>query len=225
MTTDKALKRAVRDRMEKTGERYAAARRHVVAPGPEPAEAPLPPRVADPGMTDESILKGTGRDWDAWLRDLDAWGATAHTHTEIARHVHESFEINGWWSQAITVGYERARGMRAKHQTTRGFEVSVSKTVGATTTDVWPALIETGHRDRWVEPGELRLRTSAVNTGRSARFDVPEDGTRVALFLTAKGDARTVVTVVHERLAGPDDVAARRLIWRARLDRLATSFS
>ena len=33
MTTDKARKRAVRSRMQKTGERYAAARRHVLRDG------------------------------------------------------------------------------------------------------------------------------------------------------------------------------------------------
>ena len=40
-------------------------------------------------MTDASIRKGTGRSWDDWFRLLDAWGATAHTHTEIARHVRD----------------------------------------------------------------------------------------------------------------------------------------
>ena len=65
MTTDKARKRAVRSRMQKTGERYAAARRNVVR-ADEPAE--LPPRVAEPGMSEASIVKGTGHGWDHWLR-------------------------------------------------------------------------------------------------------------------------------------------------------------
>ena len=51
MTTDKARKRAVRTRMDKTGERYAAARRHVVGT----TEPPLPPRVAEPTMSDDTI--------------------------------------------------------------------------------------------------------------------------------------------------------------------------
>ena len=37
MTTDKARKRAVRTRMQKTGERYAAARRHVTTIADAPA--------------------------------------------------------------------------------------------------------------------------------------------------------------------------------------------
>ena len=76
MTTDKARKRAVRSRMTKTGERYAAARRHVVneaslAPVAPPTTAVAPP--ADPGWSDETIVKGTGRDWAHWLDLLDAW--------------------------------------------------------------------------------------------------------------------------------------------------------
>ena len=35
MTTDKARKRATRERMSKTGERYAAARRHTIAKLPQ----------------------------------------------------------------------------------------------------------------------------------------------------------------------------------------------
>ena len=32
---------------------------------------------------------------DEWLTLLDAWGGTAHNHTEIARHVHEAYGIDG----------------------------------------------------------------------------------------------------------------------------------
>jgi hypothetical protein len=238
MTTDKVRKRAVRTRMQKTGERYAAARRHVTAAEPAlpPPTAPtslpidatateapqaLPPRVADPGMTDESIRNGTGRDWDAWFGVLDAWAATTHTHTEIARYLHAVLGVPGWWAQTVTVGYERARGMRAKHQTTRGFEVSVSKTVAASVDDVWPFLVDAARRDRWLEPGAIRARANVGTVGRSAYFDVPADATRVGLYVTAKTNTKTVVTVTHEKLAGPDDVTARRVAWRARLDRLA----
>jgi hypothetical protein len=119
MTTDKARKRAVRSRMQKTGERYAAARRHVVHDDVRPG---LPPRVAEPGMSEAAILKGTGRSWDEWFRILDAWDASTHNHTEIARYVNAELGVDGWWSQSVTVGYERARGMRAPNQRPEGFE-------------------------------------------------------------------------------------------------------
>ena len=239
MTTDKARKRAVRTRMQKTGERYAAARRHVTtiadatpaspAAPPEAVEpartlsADLPPRVADPGMAEDGIRKGTGQGWDDWFRELDAWGATSKTHTEIARHVGTSYDITGWWAQTVTVGYERARGMRAKHETTRGFEVSVSKTVAAPPEVVWTAVAEAARRTAWMGPEKLTVRDRGSKAGVRIRFDIPGDGTRVGIFLTPKGETRTVVTVTHERLAGPEAVAERRAHWRERLGRLAAS--
>ena len=81
MTTDKARKRAVRTRMAKTGERYAAARRHLVTDG-SASPAALPPRVAEPGMTEAAITKGTGRGWDDWFRVLDEWGAATKPHPD-----------------------------------------------------------------------------------------------------------------------------------------------
>ena len=220
MTTDKARKRAVRTRMTKTGERYAAARRQVTADR-RASPPPLPPRIADPGMADEAIAKGTGAGWDDWFRILDAWGATTRTHTDIARYLREDRGVSGWWAQSVTVGYERARGLRAIHETTRGFEVSISKTIAAPPDDVWPAILEARKRSRWLEPGDLGARRRAGPIGRSATFDVPSDGTRVAIAIDPRGDDRSTVTVTHEGLVDAADIEAKRTAWKARLDRLA----
>ena len=216
MTTDKARKRAVRSRMQKTGERYAAARRHVVREEVEP----LPPRVSEPGMSEASILKGTGKGWDDWFRILDAWGGTQHDHTEIARYVSEVLGVGSWWSQSVTVGYERARGMRAPNQRPDWFEVSVSKTLDMPPMEAWRAFVEPKRRAAWLDLG-LRMRTGTRTMGRGARFDVPSEGTRVNVAFVPKRDDRCVVTVTHVKLDGPDDVAAHRVAWRQRLGRLA----
>jgi len=228
MTTDKARKRAVRTRMTKTGERYAAARRHVVASDqpPTPTAPPaLPARVADPGMTEAAITAGSGAGWDHWFRLLDGWGASERSHTEIARFVRDEQGVNGWWAQAVTVGYERARGLRAMHQTTRGFEVSVSKTVAARPAAAWDAFLEPGQRRRWLEAGALGRRRTAGSIGRSTSFAGPGDGTRVAVAIDPRGDDRVTVTVTHEGLADAEDVATRRAAWRERLDHLAALYT
>jgi hypothetical protein len=217
MTTDKARKRAVRSRMKKTGERYAAARRNVVRNAAIP---PLPPRLAEPPVSEEAIRTGTGRGWDDWFRILDDWDGTSHTHTEIARYVNGEHGIDGWWSQSVTVGYERARGMRAPNERPEGFEVSVSKTIDMAPLEAWRAFVEPKRRQTWLDLG-LRMRTGTRTMGRSARFDVPSEGTRVNVFFDPKGDDRSVVTVTHVKLADAGDVAAHRADWRRRLGRLA----
>jgi hypothetical protein len=219
MTEDKARKRAVRTRMAKTGERYTAARRHVV----KQAEPALPPRVADPGMPDESIVRGSGRDWDSWFRILDAWGATKRTHTEIARYVGEEHGVDGWWAQTVAVGYERARGMRARYQRSGGaFSVSVSKTLPVEADRLFRAFTESRARNRWLEPGTLRTRTS--QPGRTARFDV-RDGSRLNASFTPKGEARTTVSLEVEKLPHADAVEEVRAFWKERLARLADTIS
>jgi hypothetical protein len=134
MTRQKTFKRRVRARMEKTGERFSAARRQLIErPGqpPGPADADFQPEASEPELlTSEAALRRrTGRGWEDWLQILDAWGSTERTHTEIARWLVDEHGVDGWWAQSLTVGYERARGMRAKHQTTSGFTVGVTRTV------------------------------------------------------------------------------------------------
>ncbi|HEU5317001.1 MAG TPA: hypothetical protein VFX49_12905, partial [Chloroflexota bacterium] len=94
MTVKKSLKRRVRARMSKTGERYAAARRQLIAkstpdpklatPTPAPAAAPVATSAAPLAMSDDAIRRGTGKSWDEWFTLLDSWGAAERSHTEIA---------------------------------------------------------------------------------------------------------------------------------------------
>ncbi|MGH9196687.1 MAG: hypothetical protein ACRD1T_13210, partial [Acidimicrobiia bacterium] len=122
MTRDKAQKRATRARMARTGERYSAARRHVLKPREDL-------RAEDLVQPDATVRQNTGKGWREWLGILDAWGARKRKHKDVAGYLMEQQGVPGWWAQAITTGYERARGIRAKHQTLDGFfQVSVSKT-------------------------------------------------------------------------------------------------
>ena len=221
MTTDKARKRAVRTRMDKTGERYAAARRHVARPDRATAseaierEVALPARVAEPTMSEATIAKGTGRAWDDWFRVLDAWGATDHTHTEIATWLRDQQGVPGWWAQSVTVGYEYARGMRSRPDGGRRVDVSVRKTIHADPMRVWNAWVDAATRDTWLSPGTLTPRAGTGSAGKSARFDAA-DGRLVHIYLGADGE-RTTTVVTCEGLAGPEEVESQRQLWRVRL--------
>ena len=175
-------------------------------------------------MTEAAITTGTGAGWDHWFRLLDGWGGADRSHTDIARFIREEQGVSGWWAQAVTVGYERARGLRAMHQTKRGFEVSVSRTVAAPPAEVWAAFLEPRGRRRWIEAGDIGRRRTTGAIGRSTSFAGP-DGTRIAVAIDARGDDRATVTVTHEGLADAEDVATRRAAWRDRLDRLAALYA
>jgi hypothetical protein len=184
------------------------------------AEAARPPRVAEPGVSDAAVQRATGKSWDEWFALLDAWQGTTRNHTEIARHVYETYGIDGWWAQNVTVGYERARGMRALHERPDGFSGNASKTFPVPVERRFAAFVEPDERERWLEGIELRNRTSQPN--KSARFDVlPKDG-RLAVTFVAKGPQKSATQLQQERLADADDVARWKALWKEQLARLAS---
>jgi hypothetical protein len=215
MTRDKAQKRATRARMVKTGERYTAARRHVVKPKEE-----LDPEVL--GQSDANVRGNTGKGWREWLSTLDAWGATERKHGDIVGHLLEEYGVPGWWAQSITTGYERARGMRAKYQRiSGGFSVSVSKTFNVGVAKLYALFADARQRNKWLERGTLKVRTTQKN--KTARFDYESGPTRVIAFFEPKGRAKTTVTVEHERLPEAAWVEKMRALWKERLAELAKS--
>ena len=216
MTERKTFKRRVRDRMEKTGERYTAARRHVV----EETAAPEP---SAEGMVSEAAVQGaTGRGWGEWYEILDAWGAAERTHKEIARHLQEEHGVSGWWAQSVTVGYERARGRRAKHQTASGWTIGASVTVPVPVTELWEAFTNEERRAAWLPGAVLRERTS--RPPRGARYDFGDGTTRLVADFTDKGE-RSTVTIAHERLPSAEEAERMKAFWRERLAALKSALS
>ena len=139
MTKERSFKRRVRERMSKTGESYAAARSQtsrkrdrVQAAGvglAQTADRLSDDRPSDDRPSDDRVEEATGKRWEAWFSVLDRWGARERTHGETVAFLVEEHDVPGWWAQSITVGYERSRGMRLKHQQRDGFAISASKTM------------------------------------------------------------------------------------------------
>lgn len=213
MTKNKAQKQATRARMAKTGERYTAARRHVV----KPRERLRPEDLPQP---DATLRENTGRGYADWFRLLDAWGAKEHTHGEIANHLMGEYAVPGWWAQTIAVGYERARGLRAKHQTLAGsFQVSVSKTFPIGVGKLYRAFTQAPQRNRWLQSGMLRVRTTRKD--RDTRFDYRDGSSRVVVYFDPKDRRKTTVTIQHEKLPDADAVEQMRAMWKQNLKHLA----
>jgi len=215
MTEHRSFKRLVRARMGKTGESYTTARAMILAgPGAEGAgtsEVEMP-------VSDDSVRERTGHGWEWWLDELDEWGGIDHDHTEIARHLREEVGVPGWWAQAITVGYERARGMRAVGETKSGFVAGASKTVAVAVDRLFDEFTDAEARRRWLPKGNMSVRTATRPKG--ARYDW-EDGTaRVVAYFESKGEDRSVVTVSHERLGDAEEADRMKAMWRAALSDL-----
>ena len=181
----------------------------------KPARPPSE-EAADAGVSDEKVRAATGRGWDDWFRRLDRAGAREMEHSAIARHLSVKERMPDWWCQMVAVGYERARGLRAKHEGPGGFSVGASKTIGVPVERVFAAFAEDERRER-LFPG-LTTRTTLPH--RTARFDRPSDGTRVVVGFEARGPARSRVAVQVERLPDADAAERAKVEWRELLGRL-----
>jgi hypothetical protein len=111
MTRERALKKIIRARAAKTGERYTTARRHVLATMAVSKKEPIPRERRSP-VSDSRIVEKTGHGLDYWFVVLDRFGGPGKGHTALARHLYDEHQVPGWHAQGITTAYERARGVR-----------------------------------------------------------------------------------------------------------------
>jgi hypothetical protein len=218
MTRQKTFKQDIRARMEKTGESYSEARRQLLAKAERKAESATVEGYEEV-MSEEAIRRRTGKRWGEWFAILDAWGGTEHTHKEIAAWLSEKHGVDGWSAQSVTVGYERARGMRAPGERPGGgFSATASRTVAVPVARLFDAFTDASERERWLPDGDLRERTST--RPRSARFDWEDGSTRVIVGFEQKGDAKSQVSLEHERLPDAESAEEMKAFWREGLSRL-----
>lgn len=248
MTQQKKLKRAIRARARKTGESYAAARRHVVhsRPKPAPPASAAPPATAaktaasHPGVKprppkgEAGVIKKTGHGYDHWFAVLDAFGAPDKGHTASAAHLSNDHGVPGWHCQMITVEYERERGLRAMNQSSAGdFQVNVSKTVPVPMAEVVDALRSASRRAAWLknaDPALGRALEAALNGPKARQVKVrdngiaglrfPWDAGRVEIYIVGKPNGRTSVVTSMTKLSGSAQVEERRAQWKTALEGL-----
>lgn len=232
MPANKDLKRLVRARMQKTGEAYTTARANILKK-PKPRRTTIlrtSAHVAAPqtnsavdyaalaGMSDAVISQKTGCTWERWVRALDHHGADKMSHRDIATLVKKTYKAGDWWSQTVTVGYERIKGLRARGQRRDGtYEASKSRTFDVPVKTLFQAWADDATRRRWLDGASVRIRTATEP--KSMRLDWT-DKSIIAVGFMPKGSAKSSVAVQHTKL--PDRETADQLkdYWSERLDAL-----
>ena len=257
MTRAKKLKKAIRSRAGKTGESYTSARRQVLearrrratrttpeaplaAPAPPPARRRPPAPTATRGSrprsvtSDSAVLKKTGHGFDHWFSVLDAFGARAKGHTASARHLSEAHGVPDWHCQMITVEYERAHGLRATNQSCDGdFQVSVSRTIAGTVSQVAHVLGDARRRAQWLRGADPQLaraleaafsgakpRALTLKRDDYARMRFPWDASTVEIHITGKPNGSTTVAAGNMNLKQQALVETRRAQLKVALDAL-----
>jgi len=212
MPTQKDFKRLVRSRMKKTGEAYTAARLQLL----KKRESSTIDYAALAGMSDASVRKQTGRTWADWVAVLDDAQAAHKPHGEIAKIV-SSLGTPDWWSQMVTVGYERIRGLREKGQRRDGgYEASKSRTYGVPVATLFAAFTSARRRSRWL-PVKVVVRSSTPH--KRARL-VWDDKSVVQVGFLDKGRSKSAVAIQHQKLGDKAAAAAMKKSWAQYFDAL-----
>jgi len=232
MPKNKDLKRLVRARMRKTGEAYTAARAQIVkhprrrlSPNAMPdavSIAAADDLASRAGLSDAAVKEHTGCTWERWVRALDRHGAATMPHREIVSLVSTKYKVPDWWSQMVTVGYERIKGLRARGQRRDGsYEATKSRTFAVPVATLFDAWANERRRNGWL--GE-RVTIRTATAPKSLRIGW-SDGSIVAVGFYAKGTSRSSVAVQHAKLPDRDTAERLKQFWTARLDALGDSLA
>ncbi len=171
------------------------------------------------GIGDAAVKKATGCDWKSWTWHLDQAGCATMSHKEIAALVRARWpKIGGWWSQMVTVGYERAKGLRAKHQVAGGWSVSSTKTIDVPVKTLFLAWKDSKKRAAWLTDHRFTVRKATAP--KSMRITWVDGKTNVDVGFHPKGAKRSTVAVQHDKLASAKDVEKKRAYWAKSLAKL-----
>lgn len=217
MTKQESFKRAVRARMTKTGEKYGAARRALIA-------GQAQPWVEEPETSDEAVKAGTGRTWDEWCAIIDEWPERADGHAAMARRMGDEHLENGWWAQTVIVGYERIRGLRTKYLRADGtFAGSVTRTIDVDPAELRADLFDPARQAAIVgggpttggaaDPAALQVELRSRPSSKRVRWAIDPDHGSPEFSIEARPDGRVRVSIQHESLPSTEAVEAWKKFW------------
>ena len=167
-----------------------------------------------PSIDAERVKAKTGKDWSDWFEILDKASAATLGHQETVSFLTKVHGVPSWWRQMIAVEYERARGLRVRHQTATGFSVSVSTTVAASLADLYEATANASRRRRWFPPGEFA--ESSRTKDKYYRGSWNGDA-RLEMGFYKKGELKSQVSIQIGKLQDNAQVESERVAWKAAL--------
>jgi uncharacterized protein YndB with AHSA1/START domain len=171
-----------------------------------------------PSMSGDAVRKRTGKDWLEWFSILDEAGAHEMSHKEIVAFLNQDHDVEPWWQQSITVEYEKARGLRAKHQAAEGYQVSASKTFPMDMETLFNAWADENLRERWLP--EAPMMVNKATPGKSMRISWKDGESRVDVYFTAKGEKKSAVQLQHSKLRDAEEGEKMKSYWKEALGRL-----
>lgn len=178
-----------------------------------------------PKTSDEAVKKATGKVWKEWFTILDKYGAKKLAHIDIAKMVYDKYlgksnpgispdvaSSGGWWSQMVTVEYERSRGLRKVNQSTSGYSVSVHKTVNMPVSTLFTEWRKIAKRKKLAE--------NTLQENKTIRYKAEKSEPLFVAVFASKGPARSRIAIEAMRLPSAKAVEEERTKWKKEFEKL-----
>ena len=183
-------------------------------------------------MHDTPVMKATGRELREWFAILDEHEARDLPHKDIARLLTAEYEVPGWWSQSVTVEYEKHIGRRETGQTQSGeYEGTATRTLPGTMDEVlerWMARLPDDPAAAVFDGVGFAGEPSVSRTDKWRYWRVTlADGSRVTVTIADKpggaakaGGPASSLAVTSSKLVTREESARWKSFWRAYLAEL-----
>ena len=159
----------------------------------------------------QGIQAKTGKTYPDWFALLDAAGAQKMAYKEIFAILQSRHRLGRWWAQKLTIIYELERGLRQKHETQSGYQISVSRTLPFPANKLFKMWHDKRLRSKWLIDDALTIRTATANN--TLRGSWQNGKSRVVVCFYARGQSKCQVVVEHTKLGGSVEASRMRKYW------------
>jgi len=169
-------------------------------------------------ISDESVMKSTGKTWSEWFSILNKAGAKKMEHKEIAEYLSVKQSVPGWWSQMVTVQYEQELKGRKLHETTSGFQISKSKTLPFSVSKIFNAVSSPTQRKIWLKDPDFKISKAIKN--KSIRGKWIDGKTNIEFQFYSKDKNRTQLVVQQNKIKSAKEAESLKKYWEKNLNNL-----
>jgi len=166
-------------------------------------------------ISDEAVIKATGKKWSEWFKLLDQAKAADWSHKQIAEYLYRQLKVPGWWGQMVANTYEQERGLRHKYQNAEGYQISVSKTFARPISHFFRTLAQA---QQFQEITGRKVDWTTVNNNKNLRGKLA-DSSRLEIYFVAKDD-KTQLVFQQTKIPSTAQAEKEKIFWRKILDKI-----
>lgn len=163
-------------------------------------------------ISNESILKATGKYWEKWFSIILKAGGKKLSHQEIVLVLHKYLKGTGWWEQMITVQFDKKYKNRALYQSGKTFKVSISKVFNFPIERVFDSWINKPVISKWLTNKSFTIRKSTSQ--KSLRLIWVDYKTFVDVDFYVKSKGETTVVVQFSKLPSADECEKKKVFMK-----------